>query len=295
MSKTSASILLLLLFGCGRSPYAGYKDIGHDTHLHFHVLGDGEVLPTDSDSVQLVLRMGWAGQGIGELFSTEGRYAVQDLRTGAFVPVLHRIHEGDSMSLIAPASAWPWQVIAAGAEGVTPDTGMVQVELALRNLRTPAMARAEEERFRRNDPLGYERRLIAAYLEQDRQHFVRWGTSDLHFEITGTATDTAQVRIGDHVTIAYRGVRVEDGQVFDDTERNGHPLSFNYGDKDQVMNGLEVAVTLLRNGQEGRFIFPSTYAFGAKGIPGVLDPYMPVEYTVRLEDVQRGAKEQAVR
>ena len=101
------------------------------------------------------------------------------------------------------------------------------------------------------------------------------------------------VVVGDHITISYKGRRIEDGQVFDDTQRNGEPLSFTYGDKDQVMKGLEVAVHLLREGQEGSFIFPSEYAFSAKGIPDVLDPYMPVEYTVRLEKVQRSSTQQA--
>ena len=32
-------------------------------------------------------------------------------------------------------------------------------------------------------------------------------------------------------------------------------------------------------------------AFGAKGIPGVVDPYMPVVYTVRLEKVERAPKQ----
>jgi FKBP-type peptidyl-prolyl cis-trans isomerase len=52
---------------------------------------------------------------------------------------------------------------------------------------------------------------------------------------------------------------------------------------------LEVAVHLLREGQLGTFLFPSEMAFGAKGIPGVLDPYMPVMYSVRLEKVERAS------
>ena len=44
------------------------------------------------------------------------------------------------------------------------------------------------------------------------------------------------------VTIPYTvASNMEDGVVFDDTERNGVPLTFRFGDKDQVMQGLEVA------------------------------------------------------
>ncbi|HRH70881.1 MAG: FKBP-type peptidyl-prolyl cis-trans isomerase [Flavobacteriales bacterium] len=295
MNKYCTLALVVLLFGCGRSPYPGYKKVGDDVHLHLYALGEGEVVPTDSDSVRLGLRMGWFRQGIGELFSTDQVYAVKDLRNGAFVPVLGRLHEGDSISVIAPAGSWPWHVISVPVEGIAPDTGTVQAEIDVMELRTPAMARAANERMRRNDPIGYERRLIAAYIEQAERPYLRWGTSELFHLIEGAVKDTDAVVQGDQITISYRGRRLEDGQVFDDTQLNGEPLSFTYGDKDQVMQGLEIAVHLLREGQEGSFIFPSEYAFGAKGIPGVLDPYMPVEYTVRLEEVQRGAKPRAAR
>jgi len=295
MSKVVATLVVVALVGCNRSPYAGYKKVGDDVHLHLHALGEGELLLSDSDSVRIGLRMGWVGQGIGELFSTEQIYAVQDLRNGAFVPILGRIHEGDSLSVIAPASTWPWRVLTAAQEGMAPDTGTVQAEIDLLELRTPAMARAANERMRRNDPLGYERRLIAAFIAQGEEHYTRWGTSELFQSIQGTAKDTNVVVQGDHITISYKGRRIEDGQIFDDTDRNGEPLSFTYGDKDQVMKGLEIAVHLLREGQQGSFIFPSEYAFGAKGVAGVLDPYMPVEYTVRLDKVQRVSKPHAAR
>ncbi len=295
MNRLVVLAIVAVLFGCNRSPFAGYKKVGDDVHLHLHALGEGELALTDSDSVRIGLRMGWVGQGVGELFSTDQVYAVKDLRNGALVPILGRIHEGDSLSVIAPAKTWPWHSIITAVGETGPDTGMIQAEIEVLELRTPAMARSENERMRRNDPIGYERRLISAYIKQVALPYVRWGTSELFHHIQGTAKDTNVVVQGDHITISYKGRRIEDGQVFDDTQRNGEPLSFTYGDKDQVMQGLEVAVHLLREGQDGSFIFPSEYAFGAKGITGVLDPYMPVEYTVRLENVQRGPKPQAAR
>jgi hypothetical protein len=277
----------LALIACSRSPYEGFKRVGDDVHLRYHVLGDGETLPMDSDHVRIRIRAGRPGGGAGELFSTEAVYEVNVLRNGAFLPVLARIHEGDSMSLIAPVEAWPWSALMNGAGAVIPDTGMVQMEISLIAIRTPAMARMENERLRRNDPLGFENELLQAYLVANGAGYERWGTSGMYYRISGEALDTAEVRLGDHVTIAYKGRRVEDGVLFDDTDRNGVEFSFRFGDKDQVMQGLEVAVHLLREGQQGSFLFPSEMAFGSKGIPAVLDPYMPVEYTVRLVKVER--------
>ncbi|MBX2973861.1 MAG: FKBP-type peptidyl-prolyl cis-trans isomerase [Flavobacteriales bacterium] len=277
----------LLLGGCERSPYAGYKAVGDDVHLRLLALGDGEALPSDSDSVVVRLRLGQHGGEVGGLFSTERAYLVKDIRSGALKQALNRLHVGDSMSVIAPGASWPWSVIAEGAEPDVPDTGKVQGEISLRTLRTPAMMRAEAEMLKRDDPLGYELRLIAAYIGREGAPYVRWGTSDIHHHITGTPSDTSAVSVGDQVTISYQGRSIEGGRLFDDTGRNGAPLTFTYGDKDQVINGLEVAVRLLREGQEGSFVLPSLYAFGAKGIAGVLEPHSPVVYTVRLEKVVR--------
>jgi hypothetical protein len=261
--------------------------VGDDVHFKLHALGEGTSTAADSDSVHLRIRMGWYGDGIGELFSTDGSFLTKDLRTGAFKPTFQRLHEGDSMSVIAPVDAWPWKAIFHGTDQLPPDTGVVQMEIMLLALRTPAIIKAEREHLRRDDPVGYERRLINAYMTIQQVDFTRWGTSAIHYAITGIPSDTNKVVAGDRVTITYQGVRLEDGRVFDDTKRNGEAFTFIYGERDQVMHGLEIAVLLLREGQQGRFIFPSENAFGAKGIPGVLDPYMPVEYTVRLEKLQR--------
>lgn len=279
-----------MLCACERSPYPGYSLVGDDVHLHLHTIGDGEVLPADSDSVRLRIRLGGHGELVGGLFSTEQDYLVKDIRTGALDAVIRRMHVGDSLSVIAKAVDWPWTVLATGADVLPPDTGHVQAELSVMSLRSPAMLRAERERMKRNDPLGYERRLIHAFIAQDARSFTRWGTSDIHYFINGTTTDTTACEQGDQVTISYTGRRLEDRQVFDDTERNGAPLTFTYGDKDQVMNGIEVALTLLREGQEGVFIFPSSFAFGEKGIPGILEPFMPVVYSVRLDHLERKSR-----
>jgi len=282
-------LFVFFLLGCGRSPYEGYKAVGDEVYLRLLTLGDGEVVPGDSDSVVVRLRLGVRGDEVGGIYSTERTFLVKDIRSGALKPVLRRMHVGDSMSVIARSNSWPWAELVHDATVELPDTGMVQGELSLRGFLTPAMMRAEAERLKEHDPLGYELRLIAAYLERERTPFIRWGTSDVHYHISGTAVDTNAVVAGDMVSITYQGRSMEGGVLFDDTQRNGGPFTFTYGDKDQVIQGLGVAIHLLREGQEGTFIFPSLYAFGQKGIPGVLEGDLPVVYTVRLQRVTRKA------
>ncbi|MEO8591651.1 MAG: FKBP-type peptidyl-prolyl cis-trans isomerase [Flavobacteriales bacterium] len=277
----------MLLSACGGSPYLGYKEVEDDVHVRLLSLGDGERLATDSDSVHVRFRVSHLEEEPGSFLSTERWYATKDLRSGAMLPVLRRLHEGDSMSVIAPAGQLPWQAIANGPVEPVADTAHMRTELSLLAIRTPALMRAEEERRRREDPEGFERRLIGAYLVSAPEGWTRWGTSDMHYIITGAAADTNRVKLHETVIVAWVGKRLEDGQVFDDTRKNGSTFTWRYGDPDQVMKGIETAVSLLREGQEGRFIIPSSLAFGAKGISGTLDPWTPVLYTVRLERVER--------
>lgn len=278
---------LLLLGACGHGKHPGFKQVADDVYLSYHVLGDGGTLVQDDDSVHLVLRMAVEGASPGSLLSTQRWYAGADLRTGAFIPVLARLYAGDSVSVITSAVSLPWEVLAP--HGVPPPPGATEVrmELTLLEVRTPAMVRAGQERHRLADPEGFEHGSIMAYMERSGHVWERWGTSMLHYRIAGVPVDTARVRAGDVVHVSWRGSRVEDGAPIDDTRRNGGPFVFRYGDTDQVIKGVETAVMLLREGQEGTFIIPSTLAFGARGVEGLVGPWSPVVYVVRLEGVER--------
>ncbi|MCW5897980.1 MAG: FKBP-type peptidyl-prolyl cis-trans isomerase [Flavobacteriales bacterium] len=278
----------LLLAACSRSPYPDYKRVDRDIHIRLLALGDGDERAVDGDSIELDLRIAaWGGEP-GSWYSTRRWYAAKDLRQEAFTEVLQRLRSGDSLSMITTAARLPWEQLAPGAHATPADTTRMILEVALRTIRTPAMIRAEAERLRITDPEAYERRLIEAWVARTGDVYEPWGTSLLRYRITGVARDTARIQMGDPVLVEWRGERLEDGVVIDDTGRNGQPFSFRYGDPDQVMKGIETAVMLLREGQEGSFVIPSAMAFGARGIDGLVEPHSPVVYTVRLLRVERG-------
>ena len=287
MRVRSMLLVVSVLFACGRSPYAGFDEAEDDVHVKLHSLGDGDVLAQDSDHVVLHLRIARIKEDAGSLFSTERTYRVTDLRQGALAVVLDRMHAGDSMSVFTPASLIPWSVLGLVQEAPPSDTTTVRMEIRMVDLLSPAMLRAEEERQRALDPTGYATRLLKAWLDRDTTEWTRWGTSGLYYQLTGEPRDTNAVRKGDLVIIEHRGARLEDGKVVDDPARSGGAFSWVYGDPDQVINGLEVAVSLLREGRSGRFIFPPEYAFGSAGVPGLVDPFTPMIYEVRSVRFER--------
>jgi hypothetical protein len=288
MRSATFLVIGLLLASCG-SPHAGFTELGDDVHVRLHVVGDGEATLTNTDSARLRIRIAPLGAEAGSLFSTERTYAGADLRKEGLLSVFDRLHVGDSMSVIMPARRVPWDAIGAAGIGALEDTAHVRMELMMLDLITPERMRAEAERLRLEDPAGYERRLIGAWVRQQGGAWMKWGTSDVYYRIEGTAVDTNTVRPGDQVHLSYTGFDLEAGREFDSTTRNGAAFNWTYGDPDQVMKGLEVAVHLMREGQRAEFIFPSLYAFGQRGIPGILGPNVPVRYQVKLDRVERAA------
>lgn len=278
-----AIIGMALLLGCSRSPHEGYKSVSNDVHLRYIALGDGDRVPGDADSLLLRFRAARLGEEPGSLWSTERWYRAADLRQGALLPVLRRIHVGDSMSVIAPGRSWPWEPLLRRDLPPPADTLIVRTELSLLAMVKPEEQAAHRARFKQSDPVGFERSLIETYTAQEPGTWTRWGTSDLHYRIHGAATDTARWVYGAPLLLRWEGFGLADGRRLDDTERNGGAFHWSYGTPDQVLTGIEVAVSLLRPGQEGEFIFPSHMAFGERGLPGVLEPGMPVRYRVKVE------------
>lgn len=288
MRRCGIVVAALLMFGCGGSRFDGFKEVADGTYLRYHRLGEGDALADDADSVLLRVRFAAMGEEPGSLYSTERWYAASDLRDGALRPVLRRIHEGDSMSVIAAQHRWPWGVLAGNAVPPLADTTTLRAELCLLRIRTPEQMRVQREARRRADPISFERALIEARVASDSGRWTRWGTSDMHFEVRGSATDTQAVVLGELVTVAWSGVDLITGRRIDAQEA----FTWRYGDPDQVIAGMQTAVSLMRLGQEGSFILPSSMAFADRGLSGLVEPWTPVIYEVRITSIAGRAPNQ---
>ncbi|MBK8338606.1 MAG: FKBP-type peptidyl-prolyl cis-trans isomerase [Flavobacteriales bacterium] len=278
-------VALPALVACHRPAHPGYKTIADDVHVKLLKLGDGETVSASGDSVLLRWRASRWGAESGSLMSSERWYAVDDLDMAMFRAVLPELHVDDSMSVITRSGLIPWIVLLPEAAATVNDTVIVRIELSVRLLLT-TQAQGERRKARREaDPEGYEMRLMQAFLDTASAHWERWGTSDLYYWIDSGQAHGDTIRQGDQVAISYQGCSLEDGRVFDDTERSGQPLTYRVGDPDQVIEGLTVAVSLMKSGQSGAFVIPSSMAFAARGVGNALPPHAPVLYRVAVEKV----------
>lgn len=68
------------------------------------------------------------------------------------------------------------------------------------------------------------------------------------------------IKKGDKVKIDYEG-KLEDGTVFDSSEKHGKPLEFEVG-AGQIIKGFEEAVTGMKKGEEKEVKLAPTEAYG---------------------------------
>jgi len=70
-----------------------------------------------------------------------------------------------------------------------------------------------------------------------------------------------EVKTGDKIQVEYTG-RLEDGTVFDSTERHGQPLEFTVGEG-SIIKGFDNAVIGMTVGEEKEVSIPPEDAYGA--------------------------------
>jgi len=289
MRKLWALVPIIVLWtACSRSPYPGYKSLGGDLYFRLITLGEGDRVMNDSDHVALVIRASSGNAPLGSLYSSEMISEAWPLLGTEMAPALKRSHQGDSLSMWLPAAKVPWERL--GCTKVPVDTGMVRVDLAVKELKTSMQMHEEAAAYNawREDRELEEQAELGRYLHTkgiDERTTAFQGIYVVE-HLKGTEP---LLRTGDLITIGYVAHALN-GERFDDTYKGGTPLSFRLGDPGQVIRGLEIGLRKLGQGGKATFIIPSQYAFGADGsAAGIVPPFTTVVY--ELEVLERAAPE----
>lgn len=268
----------VLAAGCGKMPLKGGSQIADGVYWRLNSLGEGERLPTDSDSVFARIRVARPGAAPGSMFSTEQWYAMGNANGTALF--FGRLHQGDSATALLPAARLPWKALGAAPPGTGADTGLVTVEFSLAMIRSHAESRALERAALMERDQADESKILDTFFARSNKP---WKPLMGIWYVLDTASARGpRIQSGDQVALAYTASFLDNGKVFDRQLRPDGGLSFRLGDKDQVIKGLEIAAHLLpRKGGKGLFVFPAELAFGPKGSSsGIVPPWTPVLYEV---------------
>lgn len=91
---------------------------------------------------------------------------------------------------------------------------------------------------------------------------------------------------GEELVLAYKGSFL-DGRVFDDARDSSNWLYVPYGKPDQVVRGIEIAVSQMLPGERRLLWLRSDQAFREQGSKGIVPPHTPVCFDLTLVDVIR--------
>ncbi len=199
----------------------------------------------------------------------------------SFSEVLHHLQIGDSAETYLPADNFFENYIQAPLPNFLAENDTLCIHVRL--VKAQSESEFEQERMAEADLMEMkELAAISNYLAGSAYGFTEFG--GIHYRIVESSFDTNQVlKFGDQFQLQYEGRFVNGGNLFYSTYRNGFPDEFSYGQQEQLIRGLEMALSGRMYGDSLEVVIPSTLAFGQKGSAGGLVPgYTPLRYNLRI-------------
>ncbi|MBI2786453.1 MAG: FKBP-type peptidyl-prolyl cis-trans isomerase [Legionella longbeachae] len=108
--------------------------------------------------------------------------------------------------------------------------------------------------------------------------------SGLQYKVIDTGSGNKPGK-SDTVTVEYTGTLI-DGTVFDSTEKNGKPATFQVS---QVIPGWTEALQLMPAGSTWEVYVPSDLAYGARSVGGPIGPNETLIFKIHLISVKKSA------
>lgn len=282
-------ILVLFITACERSPYENYAITESGMSYQLHKIGDdsGE-LPQPGDFVLPSLIVSDTADSIiyTNLMSTENPlvHQISKLMNGGLNEAFSMLYEGDSASFIMQGKSINLDKLC-GIEGLNGNLNPVKISVKMNEILTPvevdSLKRMQEwlKDKEMNEQIRLNNFLKENQISQD--NFI-----DGIYFISQKEGEGRQASGGSHIRVHYRAYFV-DGTVFDNTYEYSNALEVDLGKPDQLLEGFEIGIRMMKEGGKATFVIPSQLAFGEQGSStGIVKPYTTLIYKVELLDVQ---------
>lgn len=257
-----------------------YSPLSKDISYCFRMLSNGGVKVDNGCYVQLLLSA--AKQKGNKVFEQVCWLPVgEDPERNSLEASLKLLSQGDSADFTMPAKILLSSLTGyPRVEGVT---GSETLHVGVRVLRVVERDIILDDAYEKfcEDYQRYERRLIVQYIRK-RSGFKAAGDIWKKQEKPGNGKKASKA--GSSMNIAYEGFFLN-GVKFDSNGKSGQPFRYVRGQQWQVIQGLALALAGMSEGEKATFIFPSTLAFGVKGLADIVRPFSPVVYEVEVLNV----------
>ncbi len=279
-------ISLLLLNSCGNesSQFPGFSVTKNKIHYKLITLGEGfkKAEPTNYVTVSVAYRTPNDSvffHGVRTFQLTESQFP------GAIDECFTLLAKGDSATFHISANDFFTKTLETTLPKFFNFEDFMRVDILMIDILTEKQFDQDKEAFLHwiEDFGEYEKVILKQYIENQELNFEP--TESGLYYIPIQAGSGNKIRLGDTITVHYEG-RFFNGKYFDSTRKRNEAFQFVYGQKWQVVPGLEEAIGMMYPGEKSLFIVPSHLAFGQGGsTTGIVPAFTSVLFEVEIVEV----------
>lgn len=270
------------MFFCScADPFPGYTERRDDIYVKLHEFGEDTATVCSSHFVKLELQLrNYYGEQDYWLESEYQNLSPEYMGDGGLGQLICKLHMGDSVSYVVPYQLLKeslWDEYSVDGHTVPDSSTMlltIDVDALLdeREYTHLMQKRIQDGMIRENDFL--------------RQHLEDQGIiedykfhEDIYFSKLLT-TEGDPITYGTTIEVDYKSFFL-DGTEFDNSLTGNSTMWFDLGKPDQVVKGIEIALSAMNDGEVMRVYVPSHMGFGQGGsTTGVVPALTPVYFDV---------------
>jgi len=281
------TLITLLLSACGNhsKKFPGFSVTKTNIHYKLITIGESHIKAEPSNYVSVVVSYRTPSDslffhGIRTFQLTEPQFA------GSIDECFTMLSKGDSATFYISANDFFTKTIETNLPKFFSENDFLRVDIRMLDVITEKQYELDKEAFLHwiEDFGDYEKIILKQYLEEQTVNFEP--TASGLYYIPVKQGSGAQIQQGDTITVHYEG-RFFNGKFFDSTRMRNEPFQFVYGQKWQVIPGLEEAIGMMYPQEKSLFIIPSHLAFGQGGSStGIVPAFTPVVFEVEIVEVK---------
>jgi len=271
---------LFFFFSCiKKEEHPGFSETDTGLFYKLKVIGDGKQKPSLGQS--LLLRIKYFTEKDSLFADSLSILSIhQPVYKGSFEEGLKNMNEGDVVVYLQNSDLLYEKLIKKPLPEFISKENLVKVEVKLNKIINASNVAEERKRMIEDQDIE-ERKMLLEYLNENKITAKPLENGLYYIPMIKGNGDKAEK--GKHVSINYKGYFL-DGREFDSSKS---PVDFTIGDQYQLIKGLEIGITFMKQGEKTKFIIPSQLAYGEKGSStGVVPPYTTLIYEIELLTVK---------
>jgi FKBP-type peptidyl-prolyl cis-trans isomerase len=255
---------LLFLFSCKEQRIPGFRKMDNGSYIKLISLGESDRKAKEGEYLELELYNTFADSVIydSKIESPAGTVIFPYNQKEEF----SKLREGDSAVFLLPA----YDLMRYGKDS------MMHMQVKLMHILDEKQYKeqsAKREIHKEQD----EQKILSSFMKRNKEKFKNISKGFYYLEEKKGQGKT--VERGDKVLLNYQGTFLN-GKKFDVTNE---PVEFAIGDEGQLLEGMTLGLSQMKEGGKAKFIISSPLAYGAEGSStGIVKPFTTIIYEVEV-------------